>query len=158
MSYLNWCGAWYRWKIEVTEDWKKILSSGTFETINKASLHYIKSHKKWKDSLETQSELAILSTYFEKQAILEPVLLYHASKWIQTKEQGSEDCLWTDIFTFLCFYYQFFFFFLLRCKYNRIKLCYINLLFIEETQISNVWNTEWRAKLRRIEDSFLIFC
>ena len=45
------------------------------------------------DSLETRAELAILCTYVENQAILEPILLYHASKCKQTKEQGSEDCL-----------------------------------------------------------------
>ena len=37
----------------------------------------------------------------ERSAILEPTLLYRASKCKQTKEQGSEDCLWTHIFTFL---------------------------------------------------------
>ena len=50
------------------------------------------------DSLETRAELAVLRTYVENQAILEPILLYRASKCKQTKEQ---DCLWTHIFTFL---------------------------------------------------------
>ena len=53
------------------------------------------------DSLETRVELAILRTYVENQAILEPILVYRASKCKQTKEQGSKDCLWTHIFTFL---------------------------------------------------------
>ena len=53
------------------------------------------------DSLETRAELAVLRTYVENQAILEPILLYRASKCKQTKEQGSKDCLWTRIFTFL---------------------------------------------------------
>ena len=44
-------------------------------------------------SLETRTELAVLRTYVENQAILEPILLYRASKCKQTKEQGSEDCL-----------------------------------------------------------------
>ena len=52
-------------------------------------------------SLETRAEPAVLRTYVENQAILEPILLYRASKCRQTKEQGSEDCLWTHIFTFL---------------------------------------------------------
>ena len=52
-------------------------------------------------SLETRAEPAVLRTYVENQAILEPILLYRASKCKQTKEQGSEDCLWTHIFTFL---------------------------------------------------------
>ena len=58
-------------------------------------------HKKRKDSLETQAKLAVLHTYVENQAILEPILLYCTSNCKQTKEQGSEDCLWTYIFTFL---------------------------------------------------------
>ena len=45
------------------------------------------------DSLETRAELAVLCPYVENQAILEPILLYRASKCKQTKEQGSEDCL-----------------------------------------------------------------
>ena len=53
------------------------------------------------DSLETRTELAVLRTYVENQAILEPILLYRASKCKQTKEQASEDCLWTHISTFL---------------------------------------------------------
>ena len=51
------------------------------------------SHKKrivWKHGLV---ELAVLRTYVENQAILEPILLYRRSKCKQTKEQGSEDCL-----------------------------------------------------------------
>ena len=38
------------------------------------------------DSLETRTELAVLRTYVENQAILEPILLYWASKCKQTKE------------------------------------------------------------------------
>ena len=53
------------------------------------------------DSLETQAELAVLRTYVENQTILEPILLYRVSKCKQTKEQGSEDSLWTHILTFL---------------------------------------------------------
>ena len=53
------------------------------------------------DSPETRAELAVVRTYVENQAILEPILLYRASKCKQTKEQGSKDCLWTHIFTFL---------------------------------------------------------
>ena len=44
------------------------------------------------DSMETRTELAVLLTYVENQAIIEPILLYHGSKCKQTKEQGSEDC------------------------------------------------------------------
>ena len=45
------------------------------------------------DSLETRAKRAVLRAYVENQAILEPILLYRASKCKQTKEQGSEDCL-----------------------------------------------------------------
>ena len=59
------------------------------------------SHKKRKDSLETRTELAILRSYVENQAILEPIVLYQVSKCKQTKDKGSENSLWTHIFTFL---------------------------------------------------------
>ena len=50
-------------------------------------------HKKQKESLEARAEVAVLRTYVENQAILEPTLVYQASKCKQTKEQGGEDCL-----------------------------------------------------------------
>ena len=34
------------------------------------------SHKKQKESLEARAEVAVLHTYVENQAILEPILLY----------------------------------------------------------------------------------
>ena len=46
-------------------------------------------HKKRKDCLETRTELAVLRTYVENQAILELILLYRRSKCKQTKEQGT---------------------------------------------------------------------
>ena len=46
------------------------------------------------DSLKTRAELAVIHTYVGNQAIL-------SSKCKPTKEKGSEDCLWTRIFTFL---------------------------------------------------------
>ena len=60
----------------------------------------VKSQSIETDSLETRSELTILRSYVENQAILEPILLYQASKCKQFKEQGREGCLWTHIFTF----------------------------------------------------------
>ena len=51
------------------------------------------SHKKRKKGLKAWAELAVLRTYIENQTMLEPILLYCASKCKQTKEQGSEDCL-----------------------------------------------------------------
>ena len=48
----------------------------------------------------TRAELIVLRTYVENQAILEPILLYRASKCKQTKEQDSEDCLCSHILPF----------------------------------------------------------
>ena len=62
-------------------------------------INFYQSHKKRKVSLETRVELAVIRTYVENQAILEPIIFYRVSKCKQTKEQGSEDCLWTHIFT-----------------------------------------------------------
>ena len=42
-----------------------------------------------RNSLETRAKLAVLRTYVENQAILEPILLYRASKCKQTKEQAA---------------------------------------------------------------------
>ena len=53
------------------------------------------SHKKRKDSPETRAELAFLRSYVEKQAILEPILLYRASNvnkpksWAASTVYGS---------------------------------------------------------------------
>ena len=55
--------------------------------------HSVKASSQETDSLETRAELAVLHTYVENQAILEPILLYRASKCKQTKEQDSKDCL-----------------------------------------------------------------
>ena len=64
--------------------------------------YYDHSHKEQgTDSLETRAELTVLRTYAENQAIVEPILLYRTSECKQTKEPGSQDCLWTYIFTFL---------------------------------------------------------
>ena len=67
------------------------------------------SQKKWKGNLVTRAKLAVLWSYVENQAILKPILFYRASKHKQTKDEGSKDCYWTHIFTFLCNYYQYFF-------------------------------------------------
>ena len=75
------------------------------------------SHKKRKDSLETRTEPAILCVYVENQAILEPILLYRASKCKQTKEQGNEDCLWT---IFSPFYVVIIHFFSFSCQNANI--------------------------------------
>ena len=48
--------------------------------------------------------MAVLHTYVENQAILEPIPFYRASKCEQTRKQSGEDCLWTQTFTFLCDY------------------------------------------------------
>ena len=56
-------------------------------------LGYNHSHKKRKDTLELLGKLLVLCTDIENQAVLEPSLLYWASKCKQTKEQGSQDLL-----------------------------------------------------------------
>ena len=48
------------------------------------------SHKKRNDSLEIRAEPAVLCVYDENHTILEPILLYRASKCKQTKKQGSK--------------------------------------------------------------------
>ena len=73
------------------------------------------SHKK-------RTELAVLRTYVENQAILETILLYQASKCKQTKGQGSEDCLFLPYYKIIV---SFFFFLMSRCKQNKIKLAII---------------------------------
>ena len=56
------------------------------------------THSQKQQIVWKQAELAVLRIYVENQAILEPILLYQASKCKQTKEQKSEDCLWTHFF------------------------------------------------------------
>ena len=46
------------------------------------------SHKKWKDSLETRAERTVLRAYVENQAILQPIFLYRALKYKETKKPG----------------------------------------------------------------------
>ena len=82
-------------------DFKVVTGKKFAKTVTVDLYWYNYSHKKQKDSLETQAELSVVSTYVENQAILEPILLYRGSKCKQTKEQGSEGCLWTHIVTFL---------------------------------------------------------
>ena len=82
-------------------DFKVVTGKKFAKTLTVDFYWYSYSHKKQKDSLETQAELSVLSTYVENQAILEPILHHRGSKCKQTKEQGSEGCLWTHIFTIL---------------------------------------------------------
>ena len=100
----------------------------------KLTLMCVKPLSQETDSLETRAELAVLRIYVDNQAILEPILLYRASKCKQTKEQDSEDCLWTHIFTFLSDYCLHYFLFMSRCKKNKIKLCYNRLQIVKEIQ------------------------
>lgn len=45
---------------------------------------------------------------------------------------------------FCCVLHIYLFFFGLRCKHNRTKLCHNELQFVTKTQISTTSNTEWR--------------
>ena len=57
------------------------LPRSSLTTIYKSFVRpHLDSHKKQKYSLETGAELAVLHTYVENQAILEPILLYRGSK------------------------------------------------------------------------------
>ena len=56
------------------------------------------------DKKHSQKKRKDLHTFIENQAIRKSIPLYRAFKCKQTKEQDSEDCLWTHIFTFLCDY------------------------------------------------------
>ena len=64
--------------------------------------------RKGKDSMETRAKPAVSCVYVQKKAILEPILLYHASKCKQTKKMGSEDCLWTVYVYCHTFFFSFF--------------------------------------------------
>ena len=112
------------------------------------------SHKKRKYSLETRTKLAVLHNYVENQAILEPILLYRASKCKQTKEQGSEDCLCTHICTFLCDYYQFFSFYCQNANITGSKFAIIGCNLSKKHRLV-LYQTQWTAQLRK--DSSLIF-
>ena len=46
------------------------------------------SQKKRKDGLETRAKRAVLLAYVKNHAILQPILLYRASKYKQTKRPG----------------------------------------------------------------------
>ena len=113
------------------------------------------SHKKRKDSLETRTKLAVLHNYVENQAILEPILLYRASKCKQTKEQGSEDFLCTHIFTFLCDYYQFLSFYCQNANKTGSNCAIIGCNLSKKHRLV-LYQTQRTAQLRK--DSFLIFC
>ena len=82
-------------------DWTKQAQELSFSKKTNICIQFHHSQNKRKDSLETRAKLDVLRTYVENQAILKPILLYRASKSKQTKEQGSEDCLWIYIFSFL---------------------------------------------------------
>ena len=66
----------------------KRISNGQVNSNNQTNFNH--SHKKWKDSLETRAERVILRASVEKHAILEPILLYRASKYKQMKRPGYE--------------------------------------------------------------------
>ena len=59
------------------------------------------NHKKRKDSQEKQVELAVLCSCFENQDILEPTLLYRASKYIENQEQGNNTLYGSTFYLFV---------------------------------------------------------
>ena len=66
----------------------KRISNGQANSNNQTNFNH--SHKKWKNSLETRAERAILRAPVEKHAVLEPILLCRASKYKQMKRPGYE--------------------------------------------------------------------
>ena len=80
-------------------------------------LHYIffsvQAQSQETDSLESRAELAVLRIYVEDQAILEPILLYWASKGKQTKEWAARTVYGL---IFLPFYKILFSFFSFLCQ------------------------------------------
>ena len=72
-------------------DFKVVTGKKFAKTLTVDFYWYSYSHKKQKDSLETQAELSVVSTYVENQAILERILLYRGSKCKQNKERAVYD-------------------------------------------------------------------
>ena len=72
-------------------DFKVVTGKKFAKTLTIDFYWYSYSHKKQKDSLETQAELSVVSTYVENQAILERIFLYRGSKCKQTKERAVYD-------------------------------------------------------------------
>ena len=91
--------------------------------------------------------MAVLCTYVENKVILEHTLFYRASECKQTKEKGrAAKTVCGPIFLpFYVIIISFFFFFLPKCKYNRINLSYHRLQFVKETQINTVSNIEQKV-------------
>ena len=100
--------------------------------------------------METWDKLAILCTYVENQAILEPIPLNRVSKCKQTKEQDCEDFLWKYIFNFLCEYCQLLFLSAVKNQGKRDNKPYNRFQFVKETQSSTVVNTKGRAKFTKL--------
>ena len=116
--------------------------------LNKNQALHVHNHKKRKDSLGTWAELAVLRTYFENQAILEPILLYRSSRYKQTKEQGSNDGLSSHVFIFLCDYCQLFFFFFQNANKPGSKCATIGCNLSKKYKLA-LYKTQRRAKIHR---------
>ena len=93
---------------------------------------YIFIVTKRKDSLETRAEPAVLHAYIENQVMLEPILLYRASKYKQTKKREKLK-LFKDLLVNLRDYH---FFFFCLVKHARIQLCHNRSQYIKVTQVS----------------------
>ena len=104
------------------------------------------SHKKRKDRLETQAEGAVLCAYIENHAILEPILLYRASKYNKQKCRAIKTV--TEVLFFLLirlisgFFLSSFKIPAFQDQTLSKKCCNFS-----KKQISTISNTEWRAQL-----------
>ena len=92
---------------------------------------------------------------------LKPILLYRGSKCKQIKKKCSDNSLWTvyELFIFLPFYKIIVsFFFLSRCKQNKIKPCQNWFQFVKETQTNTVegqttqisYNLSYRSQVAKL--------
>ena len=99
--------------------------------------------------METRDELAVLCVYIENQAILEPILIYHASKYKQTQKQVARTvsgpiCVpscETNICIFLLYRS--------RCRHVIVKLNHNSLRCLAETLINTISRTELRIKIMK---------
>ena len=97
--------------------------------------------------METRDELAVLCVYIENQAILEPILIYHASKYKQTQKQVARTVYGpicvpsceTNICIFLLYRS--------RCGHVMVKLNHNVLRCLAETVINTISRKELRIKI-----------
>ena len=104
------------------------------------------SHKKRKDILETQAKRTVLRPHVENQDILEPILLYPASKYKQTKCRAIKTVCELPFYLSMSLILGFF------LSSVKIQTCQDqtftkNCCSSSKKEISTISNIEWRAEL-----------